>query len=56
MVYASLGRNQEAKETLDRAISLRLPRLLLQTLSLLKQECPVFFQQYALPLLTDESA
>ena len=53
MVSASLGRDQQARELLSRALSLQLPLLLLRTLYLLEHECPVFFQQHALPLLSE---
>lgn len=47
MTCASLGRDEEAKQALEHALALGLPRVLLAPLKLLQKQQPAFFDLYA---------
>jgi tetratricopeptide (TPR) repeat protein len=52
MICAYLGRNLIAKEAIEKSLELNLPPILLKPLYWLEYERPVFFSEYAGPLLT----
>jgi Flp pilus assembly protein TadD len=51
MSLASLGHDNEAISTIEQALALDIPPVLLSPLQWLQDERPDFYQRYALPLL-----
>lgn len=52
VVDASQDKKEEAQQAIEKALARKIPPLLLKPLHRLKQDTPVFYQMYALPLLT----
>jgi tetratricopeptide (TPR) repeat protein len=51
MIYASMGRDEEAKEAIERSLELELPPILLIPLRWFEQDRPDFYQRYIVPLM-----
>ncbi len=51
LVAASCGKDQEAKTAIEKALTLKLPPLLLIPLRWLEQDQPAFYRDYVAPLL-----
>jgi tetratricopeptide (TPR) repeat protein len=51
MVCASLGREEEAMEAIEKALELELPPILLTPLRWFEQDRPDFYQKYVVPLM-----
>jgi tetratricopeptide (TPR) repeat protein len=51
MTYASLGLEEEARISIEKALELELPPILLTPLRWFQQDRPDFYQQYVVPLM-----
>ncbi len=51
MTYASLGREEEAIASIEKALELELPLVLLTPLRWFEQDRPDFYQKHVVPLM-----
>jgi hypothetical protein len=55
MTYAALGRDEEARAAIERALQEPFPPLLLSPLRWFEQDRPDFYASYVVPLLDNNS-